>query len=80
MNVFNSNRCVLLFSEYYQAALYSYVNTVLHSMMGHVALLKISTKITTDHQGDELAEFRDTIQGMLDTYSYEQSILKTANK
>ena len=65
-------------SAYLHSALIGYVRTVLHSMMGYVALPAILRKITTDHQADELRDFRDTIVSMLDTYSYEQSILHTA--
>ena len=61
-------------------ALIGYVRSVLHSMMGFVALPSILRKITTDHQADELRDFRDTIVSMLDTYSYEQSILRTATQ
>jgi len=60
-------------------AVFGFVRTVLESMMGHVALPSIMRKITNDHQNDTIQEFRETIQGMLDTYSYEASILKTAN-
>jgi len=58
--------------------LYSFLRTVLEAMMEHVPLPTILSKITTDHQGDEFREFRDTIQAMMDTYSYEQNILNTA--
>ena len=67
-------------STYLHSALIGYVRTVLHSMMGYVALPAILRKITTDHQADELRDFRDTIVSMLDTYSYEQSILHTATQ
>ena len=63
---------------YMHQALIGYVRSVLRSMMGHVRLPVILRKITTDHQADELREFRDTIVSMLDTYSYERSILQTA--
>mgnify|MGYP001038003641 CR=1 FL=1 len=49
-------------------------------LRSYVALPAILRKITTDHEGDEFREFRDTIQGMLDTYNYEQNILQTANR
>lgn len=65
--------------EILEVALFSYVRTVLSCMMGHVALPSILRKISTDHAHDELREFRETIQGMFETYSYEQSILRTAN-
>jgi len=64
---------------YMQSALFSYVRLILSSMMQHLDLPSLFAKITTDHQADSLREFRDTIQGLLDTYSYEQSILTTAN-
>lgn len=64
---------------YLQSALFSYVRLVLGSMMQHLDLHQLITKITTDHQSDSLREFRETIQGLLDTYAYEQSILATAN-
>jgi hypothetical protein len=64
---------------YMQSALFSYVRLVLSGMMQHLDLASLFAKITTDHQSDSLREFRDTIQGLLDTYSYEQSILTTAN-
>ena len=67
-------------ASYLHSALIGYVRTVLHSMMGYVALPAILRKITTDHQADELRDFRDTIVSMLDTYSYEQSILHTATQ
>ena len=45
-----------------------------------IALPSIFKKITDDHSHDEFREFRDTIQGMLDTYSYEENILFCAKK
>lgn len=62
------------------ACLYGFVRTTLDTMMNHVALKDLLTKITTDHEGDEFKDFRDTIMGMLDTYNYEQNILETANR
>jgi len=63
-----------------RSAMYGFLRSVLHHMMGHVALTSILKKITTDHQNDDFREFRPTIQSMLDTYSYEQDIMKTANR
>lgn len=64
---------------YLQSALFSFVRLVLGSMMQHLPLRALLTKITTEHQSDSLREFRETIQGLLDTYIYEESILTTAN-
>jgi Golgi CORVET complex core vacuolar protein 8/WD domain, G-beta repeat len=61
-------------------ALYDFLRIVLDRMMNHVSLQAIMRKITTDYQADEFVEFRDTIQGMLGTYSYERNMLYTANK
>lgn len=65
--------------EVMEQALYDFVRLILDSMMCHVALPSILRKITSDHQEEEFREFRDTIQGMLDTYSYESNIIQTAN-
>jgi len=65
---------------YLQSALYSYVRLILSSMMAHLDLVTLLTKLTRDHADDNLRDFRETIQGLLDTHSYEASILRTANK
>lgn len=62
-----------------QQCLFSFVRLILSSMMTSVPLPAILRKITTDHLSDELREFRNTIQDMLDTYAYEKNILSIAN-
>ena len=66
-------------AEMLQNALHSFVRMILERMMDYVGLQAIMRKITSDHEDDMFREFRGTIQGMLDTYNYEQNILKTAN-
>lgn len=56
------------------------VETILSTMSTYIALPSIFKKITDDHSHDEFREFRDTIQGMLDTFSYEENILACAKK
>jgi len=55
------------------------INTILMNMMGYVALPSILSKIVKDHAQHEFGDFKSTIVGMLDTYAYETTILKTAN-
>eukprot|EP00743_Colponemidia_sp_Colp-15_P010359 GILK01011401.1.p1 GENE.GILK01011401.1~~GILK01011401.1.p1 ORF type:complete len:872 (+),score=181.18 GILK01011401.1:61-2616(+) len=55
------------------------IRQILQSMMGYVAFPSILKKITSDHSQDEFGEFRETLISMLDTYAYQQNILRTAN-
>ncbi|GAM21166.1 hypothetical protein SAMD00019534_043410 [Acytostelium subglobosum LB1] len=55
------------------------VHHILNSMMGYVALPLILTKIVNDHGTDEFGDFKSIITGMLDTCTFETSILNTAN-
>ncbi|XP_072180793.1 vacuolar protein sorting-associated protein 8 homolog [Diadema setosum] len=54
---------------------------VLNSMMGHLALPRILQKIMQDptYSTGKFGEIRELIVGMLDTYNYESTLLKTAN-
>jgi len=57
-----------------------FMQTVLSSMMSSVALPSILNKIVKDHGKDEFGDFKFIILGMLDTYTYETTILKIVNK
>ncbi|EFA85394.1 RING zinc finger-containing protein [Heterostelium album PN500] len=56
------------------------VHYILNNMMGYVALPLILTKIVNDHGSDEFGDFKSIISGMLDTCTFETSILNTANQ
>jgi len=60
--------------------IHGFIRGVLRDMMGNVQLQTMLAKLIKDHQGEEFSQFRETIQMMLDTYSYEKNILKTANR
>jgi len=66
--------------EIMHIVIHGFIRGVLRDMMGNVQLQTMLAKVITDHQGEEFSQFRETIQMMLDTYSYEQNILKTANR
>ncbi|XP_030829831.1 vacuolar protein sorting-associated protein 8 homolog [Strongylocentrotus purpuratus] len=55
---------------------------VLNSMMGHLSLPRILQKIMQDptYSTGRFGEIRELIVGMLDTYTYESTLLKTANR
>lgn len=55
------------------------INHVLESMKNFIPLDIVVNKIMADHAKAEFGEFRATILGMLETYKYEQRILRTAN-
>lgn len=61
-----------------EMVMYGFVRVTLDHMIGHVSLPALLKKITTDHHGENFREFRATIQGVLDTYGYEQRIIATA--
>lgn len=61
------------------ACLIYFMKSILFRMMGYVALPSIVSKIVADHGGDEFADFKLIILGILDTYTYEKSILEIAN-
>ncbi|CAM9755154.1 unnamed protein product, partial [Scytosiphon promiscuus] len=50
----------------------------LSSMAGYVPLPAIVKKVVSDHAGNSLGEFRHVILAMLDTYSYDTAIHRTA--
>ncbi|CAM9973113.1 unnamed protein product [Ectocarpus sp. 6 AP-2014] len=50
----------------------------LSSMAGYVPLPAIVKKVVSDHAGSSLGEFRHVILAMLDTYSYDTAIHRTA--
>ncbi|CAM9916721.1 unnamed protein product [Sphacelaria rigidula] len=50
----------------------------LSSMAGYVPLPVIVRKVLSDHAGSSLGEFRHVILAMLDTYSYDTAIHRTA--
>ncbi|XP_078620345.1 vacuolar protein sorting-associated protein 8 homolog isoform X1 [Branchiostoma floridae x Branchiostoma japonicum] len=54
---------------------------VLNSMMGYIALPSILQKIMQDpaYNTGKFGEIRELLLGMLDTYNYEQTLLKTTN-
>jgi len=62
-----------------QQLLIEFIHVVLRNMTGYVPLPSILRKIVVDHGADEFGEFKSVIQGMLDTYSYESTLLETAN-
>ncbi|XP_044183572.1 vacuolar protein sorting-associated protein 8 homolog isoform X3 [Acropora millepora] len=55
---------------------------VLNSMMGYISLPAILQKIMQDptYNTGKFGEIKELILGMLDTYSYESTLLKTTNK
>ncbi|CAH3128652.1 unnamed protein product [Porites lobata] len=55
---------------------------VLNSMMGYISLPAILQKIMQDptYSTGKFGEIKELILGMLDTYSYESTLLKTTNK
>ncbi len=53
---------------------------VLDSMSGHVPLQHIWGRVMEQHHDEDLGDFRGTISNLLDTYGYEASILRTANR
>eukprot|EP00903_Cladosiphon_okamuranus_P007783 g7532.t1 len=50
----------------------------LSSMAGYVPLPAIVKKVVSDHAGSSLGEFRHVILAMLDTYSYDTAIHRSA--
>ncbi|CAB3988597.1 vacuolar sorting-associated 8 homolog [Paramuricea clavata] len=54
---------------------------VLNSMTGHISLPMILQKIMQDptYNSGKFGEIRELIMGMLDTYSYEETLLTTTN-
>jgi hypothetical protein len=56
-----------------------FLKKILFHMLGYVALPSILSKIVSDHGTEEWADFKLIILGMLDTYTYEKSILQIAN-
>lgn len=62
-----------------QRCLYTFTHKILEAMKHKVQLHVILARIMKDHGTAEFKEFKTTILGMLDTYGYEQRILKTAN-
>eukprot|EP01132_Coremiostelium_polycephalum_P006682 gene6682-8267_t len=55
------------------------IQIIVNNMMGSVALPSILSKIVNDNGSDEFGDFKSIISGMLDTCTFETSILKTAN-
>jgi hypothetical protein len=43
-------------------------------MIGHVPLMDLVKKITTDHAGSRLGEFRDMMGKMLETFGFEVDV------
>ncbi|XP_072048156.1 LOW QUALITY PROTEIN: vacuolar protein sorting-associated protein 8 homolog [Amphiura filiformis] len=68
-------------SEKTAAAFKDLTRHVLNSMMGHIALPAILQKIMQDpaYSSGKFGEFRELLLGMLDTYNYEKTLLKTTN-
>ncbi|KAL6068650.1 RING-type domain-containing protein [Balamuthia mandrillaris] len=56
------------------------IQNVLHNMMGYVPLQAILSKIVHDHGADDFGDFKSIIRGVLDSYSYEEAILRSVNK
>eukprot|EP00002_Diphylleia_rotans_P023402 TRINITY_DN4606_c0_g1_i3.p1 TRINITY_DN4606_c0_g1~~TRINITY_DN4606_c0_g1_i3.p1 ORF type:complete len:1405 (-),score=187.75 TRINITY_DN4606_c0_g1_i3:142-4356(-) len=56
------------------------VQLILNDMMSQVSLPIILKKVVDDHGKDTFAEFKPILQGMLDSYNYERTLLATANK
>ena len=67
-------------AELVERILLGCLETILGAMGEYIALPSILKKITDDHGHEEFREFRDTIQHMLESYSYEASILFCAKK
>lgn len=66
------------FQDKVEHALTFYMQIILHSMTGYVKLPSILSKIVT--HGDTFGDFRFVILGMLETYTFEQTILQTASR
>uniref|UniRef100_A0A7S2GWX7 Uncharacterized protein n=2 Tax=Octactis speculum TaxID=3111310 RepID=A0A7S2GWX7_9STRA len=61
-----------------EAVLTEMIQRTLDKMSAFVPLPRIVRKITDDHSGMELGELRDILLSMLDTYTYETNIYRTA--
>jgi len=56
-----------------------FIQTILESMMGYVALPTILNKILHDHSSGHFWEYKDIIFGILENYNYENTLLRTTN-
>ncbi|CAM9454142.1 unnamed protein product [Choristocarpus tenellus] len=54
------------------------LSSMLFCLQGYVPLPSIVKKVLADHAGNSLGEFRDVIVAMLDTYTYDTNIHRTA--
>jgi hypothetical protein len=64
----------------FAATLTMCIHDVLSSMVGSVAMPVMLKKIVQDHGADELGDFRAIINGMLEGYTYEATILRITNR
>lgn len=74
-------KCIDTTSAYF-LAFKEQTRHVLNSMMGYISLPAILQKIMQDptYSAGKFGEIKELILGMLDTYSYESTLLKTTNK
>ncbi|PRP85754.1 vacuolar protein sorting-associated protein 8 [Planoprotostelium fungivorum] len=64
----------------YVKSLSTLMNNMFESMVGHVGLPSILSKIVKDYGGDDLADFRSIINGMLDACMWEDKLLGIMNR
>ncbi|EGC38608.1 hypothetical protein DICPUDRAFT_148703 [Dictyostelium purpureum] len=55
------------------------VHSIINNMMGYVALPVILSRIVNEYGNNDLGDFKQIIQDMLDTCNFETIILETAN-
>jgi len=54
------------------------LQVTMQRMIGHVPLMDLVKKITTDHAGSRLGEFRDMMAKMLETFGFEVDVCESA--
>ena len=57
-----------------------FLRQILQNMMGYVELAHILDKIVKDHGRDQFGDFKSIIIAMLETFNYEDNILRTSKK
>jgi hypothetical protein len=57
-----------------------FIQTILSSMMGYVALANILNKILQEHSSASFWEYKEIIFGILENYNYEDTLLQTTNR
>ena len=59
---------------HHSAPVETLLSELLQRMIGHVPLMDLVKKITTDHAGSHLGEFRDMMGKMLETFGFEVDV------